>query len=169
MKLEFFLGKMSNWSTQSTAWVTNSSLRAWFISSVLWVKGEGIVFLGNSYDEKMDGNSLSIIFVFRNCIKALTDSNWNWMNVCIASNAPDSAWWWSNDGWENDWFENACLTLNSLSNFKCRTCRITFLGLKFDLRYLTILKLLWGIIYLTFVSLFHLRPMFPFLYRSMEV
>ena len=46
-----------------------------------------------------------------------------------------------------------------------------FLGLKFDLRFLTILKLLWSIIYLTFVSLFHLRPMFPFLipeYRSIE-
>ena len=44
--------------------------------------------------------------------------------------------------WENDWFGKACLTLSS-QYCESRTSRITlFLGLKFDIRFLRILKLL---------------------------
>ena len=44
MKLEHFLTQRPNWTTKSTAAVTNSTLRAWFFSSVLWAKGERVVF-----------------------------------------------------------------------------------------------------------------------------
>ena len=44
IKLEHFLTHMFNGTTKSTAAVANSSLRAWFFSSVLWAKGERVVF-----------------------------------------------------------------------------------------------------------------------------
>ena len=52
--------------------------------------------------------------------------------------------------------------------------RITFLGVKFDLRFLRILKTtsylhFWGIIFLIFLSLFRFQANVPFLYQSIEV
>ena len=130
MKLEHFLTLRSNWSTKSTAAVTNSSLGAWFFSSVLWAKGEG--FFRKYLMRKCMDIPPSILCSFFEAVLKRRQTVW-----------------------ESD------------------LQRITFSGFKFDLRFLRILKLLLGIIYLIVVSWFHFRPMFclyagVWKYRSMD-
>ena len=73
--------------------VANSILVAWFFSSVLWAKGEGVV-LKETSDEKMYGHSLSIIFLVVFTAFLVVTKQWlknDWLgNVCsiyIHSNA----------------------------------------------------------------------------------
>ena len=57
MRLEHFLTFLTqkyNWRTKLTAAVTNTNLRAWFFSSVLWAKGEELVFRKHLMKKYMD-------------------------------------------------------------------------------------------------------------------
>ena len=103
---------------------------------------------------------LSIIVFLRSCIKTSIVSDWSWKVMSAQLNVPGS-------GSGHTMIEKWLIGKRMLS-FKFTVMRgpdlqrITFLGFKIlkILRIAWVLKLLSGIIYLIFVSLFHFRPMF---------
>ena len=90
--------------------------------------------------------SLSVILFFRSCIETSIDSNRSWnkttnVSTC-AENAPGSV---HGGGWTmvekmTVWKTHVQLLIHSNASVELQ--RITFLGFKFDLRFLGILKLL---------------------------
>ena len=145
MKIEHFLAQRSKEITEP---VTNSILRAWFVSSIFWVKGEEVVcrklFMGNP-----SLLSSFLNFALKHRLKATKAEEKQIMSVQLKTRQ-----WMavnrSNHGRENDSLENACSTLNS------QLCRVGlhwitfFSGFKFDLRFLRILKLLYIYIFLEY-------------------
>ena len=60
---EHFLTQRFNWTTKSTAAVTNSTLKAWFFSSVLWAKEGGSFFRKHLMRRCMDIPSVLFSFL----------------------------------------------------------------------------------------------------------
>ena len=99
----------------------------------------------------------SIIVFLRSCIKTSIVSDWSWKVMSAQLNAPGSG---NGQTLIEEW-----LIGKRMLNLKFTVMRgpdlqrITSLGFK-TFQILGILKLLSGIIYLIFVTLFHFRPMF---------